>query len=186
MLARHVWMRKLWDDEYADYEPYVEAVKKATLRVINILPAYTYKDYPVKEALEHQDNCSGEDFAKAVLQGLRQDTLLDEYNYLSTGLVARTLEEAFRRTDHDNRLYVKHVQAAKTIRADTATGVRAYIDVWAEEFTMHYYAVARHGSWYTPDKYMPGYYTGHTHAGKLWGVAATLIGKYVKQINRRK
>lgn len=183
MLARHMWMQKLWDDEYADYEPYVEAVKKATLRVINILPAYTYKDYPVKEALEHHDNCSGEDFAKAVLQGLRQDTLLGEYNYLSAGLVTRTLEEAFCRTDHDNRLYIKHVQAAQAARADTATGVRAYIDEWAEEFTMHYYAVARHGSWYAPDKYMPGYSGTGKQQGKIWEIAQQLLAKHVKRIS---
>lgn len=186
MLARHMWMQKLWDDEYADYEVYVDAVKKVVIRVINVLPAYTYKDYPVKEALEHHDNCSGEDFAKAVLQGLRQDTLLDEYNYLSTGLVTRTLEEAFRRTDHDNRLYIKHVQATQAARGDISTAVRAYIDEWAEEFTMHYYFIADNGTCYTPDKYMPGYPNQYPRAGKLWSVAATCTGKYVKRLNRRK
>ena len=180
MLARHVWMQKLWDDECADYEVCVDAVKKVVIRVINILPAYTYKDYPVEEALEHPGNCSGEDFAKAVLQGFRQDTLLDEYNYLSTGLVTRTLEEAFCRTDHDNRLYIKHVQAAQAARGDIATAVRAYIDVWAEEFTMHYYAVARHGSWFTPDKYMPGYSGTGKQQGKIWKIAQQLLANHVK------
>lgn len=183
MLARHVWMQKLWDDEYANYEVYVEAVKKVVIRVINILPAYTYKDYPVKEALEHQDNCSGEDFAKAVLQGLRQVEILDEYNYLSTGLVTRTLEEAFCRTDHDNRLYIKHVQAAQAAHGDTATGVQAYIDEWAEEFTMHYYFVAMHGSWYAPDKYMPGYSGMVKQQGKIWEIAQQLLAKHVKHIS---
>lgn len=183
MLTRHMWMLKLWDEEYADYEPYVEAVKKVVIRVINVLPAYTYKDCPVKEALEHHGNCSGEDFAKAVLQGLRQDTLLDEYNYLSSGLVTRTLEEAFCRTDHDNRLYIKHVQATQAARGDIATGVRAYIDEWAEEFTMHYYAVARHGSWFTPDKYMPGYSGTGKQQGKIWEIAQQLLAKHVKRIS---
>lgn len=36
----------------------------------------------------------------------------------------------------------------------------------------------------TKDKYMSGYCTGYPHAGKLWGVAAILTGKCVKQINR--
>ena len=183
MLARHMWMLKLWDDEYTDYEAYVEAVKKVVIRVINVLPTYIYKDYPVKEALEHHDNCSGEDFAEAVLQGLRKDTLLDEYNYLSTGLVTRTLEEAFRRADHDNRLYAKDVQAAKTIHTDTTTGLHAYIDEWAEEFTMHYYFVAMHGSWCMPDKYMPRYSGTGKQQGKIWEIAQQLLAKHIKRIS---
>ena len=115
---------------------------------------------------------------------LRKEELYNDYNYMSDELLARNLDEACRRTDHENRLYAAHVQSAQLSQVGVPGTVRAYIDEWAEELTMHYYFIAANGAYYTPDKYMSGYCTGYPHAGKLWGVAAILTGKCVKQINR--
>lgn len=115
---------------------------------------------------------------------LRKDELYIDYNHKSTGLLTRNFEEAYIRTDKENRLYAAHVQPALASQTGVSDAVRAYIDEWAEEFTMHYYFIADNGTCYTPDKYMPGYYTGYPHGGKLWGVVASHTGKCVKQINR--
>lgn len=182
MLARHLWMRKIWDDEYGDYEKYVEAFKKAVIETINTQPASKYEDRPIREALTYWNV----NFTEWVLFLLRKDELYADYNHMSTGLLTRNLEEAYIRTDKENRLYATHVQTAQLTHIDMPSAIQAYIDEWAEEFTMHYYFVAMHGSWCAPDKYMPGYYTGHSHTGKLWGVVATFTGKHIKRINRRK
>lgn len=180
MLARHLWMQKIWDNEYADYEKYAEAFKKAVIEALNTQPASTYKDRPIHEALTYWNV----NFAEWVLFLLRKDELFSDYNYMSTGLLTRNLEEACRRTDKENRLYAVHVQTAQHSHVSISDAVRAYIDEWAEELTKHYYFIAANGACYTPDKYMSGYCTGYPHAGKLWGVAAILTGKCVKQINR--
>ena len=159
MLARHLWMQKIWDNEYADYEKYAEAFKKAVIEALNTQPASTYKDRPIHEALTYWNV----NFAEWVLFLLRKDELFSDYNYMSTGLLTRNLEEACRRTDKENRLYAVHVQTAQHSHVSISDAVRAC---------------------YTPDKYMSGYCTGYPHAGKLWGVAAILTGKCVKQINR--
>ena len=182
MLARHLWMQKIWGGEYADYEKYVEAFKKAVIETINTQPASKYEDRPIREALTYWNV----NFVEWVLFLLRKDELYADYNHMSTGLLTRNLEEAYIRTDKENRLYAAHVQTAQTTHTDAPGAAQAYIDEWAEEFTKHYYFIAANGTYYTPDKYMPGYYTGYSHAGKLWGVAATHIGKYVKRINGRK
>lgn len=180
MLARHLWMQKIWGDEYADYEKYVEAFKKAVIEALNTPPASTYKDRPIREALTYWNV----NFAEWVLFLLRKDELYTDYNYMSDELLTRNLEEAYIRTDKANRLYAAHVQSAQLSQVGVPGTVRAYIDEWAEELTMHYYFIAANGAYYTPDKYMSGYCTSSPHAGKLWGVAATLTGKYVTQINR--
>ena len=182
MLPRHLWMQKIWGDEYADYEKYVEAFKKAVIETINTQSASKYEDRPIREALTYWNV----NFTEWVLFLLRKDELYADYNHMSTGLLTRNLDEAYRRTDHENRLYATHVQTAQLTHTALPGAIQAYIDEWAEEFTMHYYFIAANGTYYTPDKYMSGYCTRYSHAGKLWGVAATHIGKYVKRIDRRK
>lgn len=180
MLARHLWMQKIWGDEYADYEKYVEAFKKAVIETINTQPTSAYEDRPIREALTYWNV----NFAEWVLFLLRKEELYSDYNHMSTGLLTRNLDEAYRRTDHENRLYATHVQTAQRSQVGVPDAVRAYIDEWAEEFTMHYYFIAANGACYTPDKYMSGYCTGYPRAGKLWGVVASHTGKYIKRINR--
>lgn len=182
MFPRHLWMQKIWDDEYADYEKYVETFKKAVIEAINTQPASTYKDRPIREALTYWNV----NFAEWVLFLLRKDELYIDYNYMSDELLTRNLEEAYIRTDKKNRLYAAHIQTAQHLQVGVLDAVRAYIDEWAEEFTTHYYFIAANGTCYTPDKYMPGYYTSYPHAGKIWGVVASHTGKYIKRINRRK
>lgn len=182
MLARHLWMQKIWGDEYADYEKHVEAFKKAVIETINTQPASKYEDRPIREALTYWNV----NFAEWVLFLLRKDELYSDYNYMSDELLTRNLEEACIRMDKENRLYAAHVQPALASQTGVSDAVWAYIDEWAEEFTMHYYFIAANGTCYTPDKYMPGCYTSYPHAGKIWGVISTLTGKYVKQINQRK
>lgn len=182
MLTRHLWMQKIWDNEYADYEKYVEAFKKAVIEVLNTQPTSAYEDRPIRETLNYWNV----NFTEWVLFLLRKDELFSDYNYMSTGLLTRNLEEAYRRTDKENRLYAVHVQTAQLSQVGVPGTIRAYIDEWAEEFTMHYYFIAANGTCYTPDKYMPGYYANYPHTGTIWGISATLIGKYVKRINRRK
>ena len=53
MLARHLWMQKIWDDEYADYEKYVEAFKKVVVEVLNTQPTSAYEDRPIRETLTY-------------------------------------------------------------------------------------------------------------------------------------
>lgn len=180
MLARHLWMQKIWDDEYADYEKYVEAFKKVVVEVLNTQPTSAYEDRPIREALTYWNV----NFAEWVLFLLRKEELYNDYNYMSDELLARNLDEACRRTDHENRLYAVHVQTAQHSQVGVPGTVRAYIDEWAEELTMHYYFIAANGAYYTPDKYMSGYCTGYPLGDKLWGIFATLIGKYVERINR--
>lgn len=182
MLARHLWMRKIWDDEYGDYETHVEVFKKAVLEVLNSQPISAYEDRPIREALTYWNV----NFAEWVLFLLRKDELYSDYNLMSTGLLTRNLEEAYIRTDKESRLYVAHIQTAQRSHAGMPDAIRAYSDEWAEEFTMHYYFIADNGTCYTPDKYMPGYCTHYPHAGKIWGVVASHTGKYIKRINRRK
>lgn len=182
MFPRHLWMQKIWGDEYADYEKYVDAFKKAVLEVLNSQPISAYEDRPIREAFTYENV----NFAEWVLFLLRKEELYNDYNYMSHELLIRNLKEAYQRTDHENRIYATHIQPAQTTHADVPSAVRAYIDEWAEEFTIHYYFIADNGTWYTPDKYMLGYLNRYPHAGKLWGVAATLTGKYVNRINRRK
>lgn len=43
MLARHLWMQKIWGDEYADYEKYEEAFKKAVVETITPSPRLNMK-----------------------------------------------------------------------------------------------------------------------------------------------
>lgn len=181
MLARHLWMQKIWGDEYADYEKYVEACKKAVIKALNTQPASEYEDRPIREALTYWNV----NFAEWVLFLLRKDELYSDYNYMSDELLIRNLEEAYIRTDKENRLYAAHVQPALPSQTVVSDAVRAYIDEWAEEFTMHYYFVADNGTCYALDKYMPGYHTSYPHGDKLWGIFATLTGKYVERINRR-
>lgn len=182
MLARHLWMQKIWDDEYADYEKYVEAFKKVVVEVLNTQPTSAYEDRPIREALTYWNV----NFAEWGLFLLRKDELYIDYNYMSDELLTRNLEEAYTRTDKENRLYAAHIQTAQHSQVGVLDAVRAYIDEWAEEFTTHYYFIAANGTCYTPDKYMPGYYTSYPHAGKIWGVVASHTGKYIKRINRRK
>lgn len=182
MLTRHLWMQKIWDNEYADYEKYVDAFKKAVIEALNTQRASIYEDRPIREALTYWNV----DFTEWVLFLLRKDELYTDYNYMSTELLTRNLEEACSRTDNENLLYEAYVQPALLTRTNVPDAVQAYIDKWAEEFTMHYYFVAANGTCCTPDKYMPGYSNGYPHAGKMWGIAASLTGKYVNRTKRRK
>lgn len=50
MLTRHLWMQKIWDNEYADYEKYVDAFKKAVIEALNTQCASIYEDRPIREA----------------------------------------------------------------------------------------------------------------------------------------
>ena len=182
MSPRHLWMQKIWDNEYADYEKYVDAFKKAVIEVLNTQSASAYEDRPIREALNYWNV----NFTEWVLFLLRKDELFSDYNYMSTGLLTRSLEEAYSRTDKKNLLYEAYVQPALASQTGVSDAVRAYIDEWAEEFTMHYYFIAANGACYTPDKYMPGYPNSFPHAGKILGVVASHTGKYIKRINRRK
>lgn len=181
MHARHLWMRKIWDNEYAGYEKYIDAFKKAVIEALNKQPASAYEDRPIREALTYWNV----NFTEWVLFLLRQEELYSDYNYMSTGLLTRNLDEAYRRTDRKNLLYEAYVQPSQLSHVDVPGAVQTYIDEWAEEFTMHYYFIAANGACYTPDKYMSGYYTNYPHAGTLWSVVATHTGKYVKRLNRR-
>lgn len=182
MFPRHLWMQKIWDDEYADYEKYVEAFKKVVIKAINTQPTSAYEDLPIREALTYWNV----NFTEWVLFLLRKDELYTDYNYTSEELLTRNLEEAYIRTDKESRLYAAHVQPAQLSQIGVSGAVRAYIDEWAEEFTMHYYFIADNGTCCTLDKYIPGYYTGYPHGDKLWGAVASHTGKYIKRINRCK